>query len=61
MKPPSTPKAKAQIEPITPRDLFACAALAGLLSDPNCVGLQEDIAQECFKFADAMLAFRDKK
>lgn len=42
------------------RDYFAAAALQGMLSDPNnCTALQEN-AMYAYRFADAMLAEREK-
>ena len=47
---------------LTIRDYFAAAALSGMLSDPQEPKWQEhsDQAANAFKFADAMLAEREK-
>lgn len=47
------------------RDYFAAQALTGvlqaraLLNGPDSLGSQEDVAEECYELADAMIAQRD--
>ena len=43
------------MDEVTKRDLFAMAALQGLLACPTTVVKAEHLASECFKIADAML------
>jgi hypothetical protein len=49
------------------RDYFAAAALTGvlqaraLLNGPDSLGFQEDVAEECYELADAMLQAREAK
>ena len=52
------------IAPVIPtiRDLFAIAAMQGILSTGDglyCFG-EEDLAKQCYKYANAMMAQRDK-
>lgn len=42
------------------RDYFAGQALAGMLCDIKCVGESEYIAKWAYRYADAMLAERQK-
>ncbi len=41
------------------RDLFAAAALAGMLATPNREGFYRDYADDAWKHADAMLRARE--
>jgi len=40
------------------RDLFAAAALSGMLAYPHCTGTATEIANWSYEFADAMLERR---
>jgi hypothetical protein len=44
---------------MTLRDYFAAAALTGLLA--NRLGRYSDMAEDAYKYADAMLAEREKE
>lgn len=46
---------------ITPRDLFAAAALAGLCADPHSNRLQADTALQAWELADFMMAMRENE
>ena len=43
------------------RDWFAGQALAGLFANPNAIGTFQDIADDTYKVADAMLKAREVK
>jgi hypothetical protein len=45
----------------TLRDLFAMAALEGVLANADSEGTAETFAKVCYKAADAMLEAREKK
>ena len=47
--------------PISRRDLFAAAALAGLLTNPDCDGLAAEFARDAVEHADAMIAELDRR
>ena len=49
------------VEGLTLRDLFAMAALAGTLANPDAAGNDEDFARWSYERADAMLAAREGK
>lgn len=46
---------------MTLRDWFAGQALAGILADPAGKGYFKEIAVDCYRFADALLAAREVK
>lgn len=46
---------------MTMRDYFAAAALQGLLADPQMHGSPNEIVACVYKYADAMLAYREQK
>ena len=43
------------MDEVTRRDLFAMAALQGLLACPTTLVKAQDLASECYEIADAML------
>ena len=45
---------------ITLRDLFAAAALAGMLGNPDADGTPEAFSKWAYVYADAMLAARER-
>jgi hypothetical protein len=44
---------------MTLRDWFAGKALAGLMADPSVTGTMQQMAECCYRYADAMLAARE--
>ena len=60
-EPASSKLEDAALSGMTLRDYLAMAALQGILSAPETDGTFQDFARSAYKFADAMLAEREKQ
>ena len=58
---PITDKGNCRCAGMTLLDYFATAVMTGLYSDPKFLPTPEDIAQQAYNVAEAMLAEREKR